>query len=440
MSREREFAITDLHDEWLELCALATANALAPSEREKLRRHLDACAHCRAACDEYRLVTREGMPLVADACADLEDSEDLPTELSGWDKVRSKRALFAKLDQPIEAPQPTQTPQQVPLPATSSPSRGTGVLALWMGVAACLLAAAGIGGYQMGKRGVLTTPSSAPPLLAEVQALSAQRADLDKRLGTESANVVLLQSAAAQAREEIAQLGRQLHDSEMQAGSASAAKAAADHELAATTADRDSLAARLQSVQADYESVKTELTKITAQRQQDLLHSASLEVEVNDLNRRLRDAERHVTDDNQYLASDRDIRELMGARQLYIADVTDVDQNGDSRKPFGRVFYTKGKSLIFYAFDLDRQPGLKEVSTFQAWAREGSDNAKPVSLGIFYVDSETSRRWVLKTDDPKVLAQINAVFVTVEPKGGSRKPSGKQLLYAYLRSASPNHP
>jgi anti-sigma-K factor RskA len=63
-----------------------------------------------------------------------------------------------------------------------------------------------------------------------------------------------------------------------------------------------------------------------------------------------------------------------------------------------------------------------------------------VSLGIFYVDNEANRRWVLKTDDPKVLAQINSVFVTVEPKGGSQKPSGKQLLYAYLRSASPNHP
>jgi Anti-sigma-K factor rskA len=158
------------------------------------------------------------------------------------------------------------------------------------------------------------------------------------------------------------------------------------------------------------------------------------------LNHRLRDAEGRVSDDNQYLASDRDIRELMGARQLYIADVMDVDQNGETRKPFGRVFYTKNKRLIFYAFDLDRQAKVKEASSFQAWAREGSDDATPVSLGIFYVDSEANRRWVLKTDDPKVLAQINSVFVTMEPKGGSQKPSGKQLLYAYLRSASPNHP
>jgi anti-sigma-K factor RskA len=47
---------------------------------------------------------------------------------------------------------------------------------------------------------------------------------------------------------------------------------------------------------------------------------------------------------------------------------------------------------------------------------------------------------MLKTDDPDVLAQINAVIVTVEPKGGSTKPTGKPLLEAYLHSLPPNHP
>jgi hypothetical protein len=31
------------------------------------------------------------------------------------------------------------------------------------------------------------------------------------------------------------------------------------------------------------------------------------------------------------------------------------------------------------------------------------------------------------------------VFVTVEPNGGSQRPSGKPLLFAYLR-IHPNHP
>jgi anti-sigma-K factor RskA len=42
--------------------------------------------------------------------------------------------------------------------------------------------------------------------------------------------------------------------------------------------------------------------------------------------------------------------------------------------------------------------------------------------------------------NPGVLAQIKAVFVTVEPKGGSAKPTGKPVLEAYLHSLPPNHP
>src|SRR6202040_3007700 len=101
--------------------------------------------------------------------------------------------------------------------------------------------------------------------------------------------------------------------------------------------------------------------------------------------------------------------------------------------------YTKHKSLIFYAFDLDQQSGVKNASAFQAWGLRDSDNKHPLNLGILYLDNHANRRWVLKFEDPDTLAKINAVFVTVEPAGGSVKPSGKHLLYAYL-SNQPNHP
>ena len=65
-----------------------------------------------------------------------------------------------------------------------------------------------------------------------------------------------------------------------------------------------------------------------------------------------------------------------GSGNLYIADIMDVDGTGNSRKPFGRVFYTKTKSLIFYAYDLDRQPGVKRASTFQVWGRTGSGDQR----------------------------------------------------------------
>ena len=45
----------------------------------------------------------------------------------------------------------------------------------------------------------------------------------------------------------------------------------------------------------------------------------------------------------------------------------------------------------------------------------------------------------MKFNDKKKLDQIDTVFVTVEPHGGSDRPTGKPLLYAYLKVA-PNHP
>jgi hypothetical protein len=183
----------------------------------------------------------------------------------------------------------------------------------------------------------------------------------------------------------------------------------------------------------------------TAQRDENARQAAVLETKVNELTQLVREREQaldqrdgELAEGQELLEHDRDIRELMGARQLYMADVRDVSGAGTA-KTYGRVFYTKGKSLIFYAFDLDTQPGLQNASSFQAWGRRGPDKQQALSLGIFYEDNVSKKRWVLKADDPKTLEDIDAVFVTVEPNGGSHHPSGKQLLFAYLR-VNPNHP
>jgi len=139
------------------------------------------------------------------------------------------------------------------------------------------------------------------------------------------------------------------------------------------------------------------------------------------------------------LAKDRDIRELMGARDLYITEIHDVVRTGEAQKAFGRVFYTRGKSLIFYAYDLNEAPGVKQASTFEAWGRRGPDWKQAYKLGVFYEDNASKRRWVAKSNDKKTLDQIDAVFVTVEPNGESQQPTGKPLLFAYLKVA-PNHP
>jgi len=176
-----------------------------------------------------------------------------------------------------------------------------------------------------------------------------------------------------------------------------------------------------------------ELTRLQAGRSADTETIAAQKFRVRELTERLNEASDAVARERKLLVADLDIRELMGARSLHIVDVFDVDGKGHTQRPFGRVFYTEGKSLLFYAFD------LKNGSTFQAWGQREAREESARSLGLFYLDDQKQNRWVLKFDDPKVLAEINAVFVTVEPPGGSVKPNRRKMLYAYLNEAA-NHP
>jgi hypothetical protein len=146
-----------------------------------------------------------------------------------------------------------------------------------------------------------------------------------------------------------------------------------------------------------------------------------------------------VTRQQQLLAEGRDVRELMGARNLHIIDLYDADGRGRNQKTFGRVFYTEGKSLIFYAFDLDEAKLANAGFTYQAWGEREGQQGSVKRLGMLYVDDHAQKRWVLKVEDPDRLAEIDSVFVTLERSGEPKTPRGQKLLYAYLRSGA-NHP
>jgi hypothetical protein len=205
------------------------------------------------------------------------------------------------------------------------------------------------------------------------------------------------------------------------------------------TEERDRLLQRVSVEEATLEETQERLKHLERERSEYVIRTASLESRIAELSNSLEERERLTTEQQDLLAKDRDIRELIGARDLYITEIFDVARNGDTRKAAGRVFFTKGKSLIFYAYDLNDSPGVKDASTFEAWGQRGSDWRQASKLGIFYEDNASKKRWVVKSNDRRTLGQIDAVFITVEPNGGSERPTGKPLLFAYLKVA-PNHP
>jgi hypothetical protein len=410
-----------LHDEFVALVALYYSGDLTDEEWALLQVHLAYCDSCRNTFEQYQHITSNVIPaLAASAAAEI---DGLPRE-SASAIADAERRLMDRLG---AMPSP-----KVP-PATQKPSwqMTTGALA-----ACALLVVAFASVYLIRQRSQVPV-SSNPSVPAVMSSASTAGAGLSEDMREEM----------KRAESEVTKLQQQLAVANDRASRQKSSDSALQQQLEAdhqqqVAAEKDALSQQLAAAQADVQSLRDKVASAQANADQQAQRTTFLETRVHELNAALEDTNTALNDkdrilalDQDFMAHDRDIRDLIGARNLYIADIFDTNENGKTAKPFGRIFYTKDRSLVFYGFDLEKQAGLKESVAFQAWG-SGSDK-QPTSLGLFYQD-DSHKRWVLRCDDAKALARMNMVFVTVEPPGGSAKPTGKQLLRAYLQ-IQPNH-
>jgi hypothetical protein len=426
------------HDEFLELCAVSTSGRLTAEEQKRLEEHLAACPSCREAMTQYEAVVGRAIPAMAP------ESESVESDPS-WSQVQAEAAFFRRLTLEEElgtnrgGDRETAPKGVGRIPFSASQATWRNVWTLYA-AGVLLFIALGLSAYQVGvHRGVKTAAITLPASQQHTSALELQVSDA----GHERE---LLQAQMAQRDHVIADLRHELEQQSTELSRMKVAQSRLETDLEDRQAGRQALLRersdaiqKLDAAQARAQSLQDDMESLERQSSEDKQRATALEAQVSDLNRLLHDLEATIDQQQELLAHDRDIRDLMGARDLYVAEVYDVEGTGETRKPYGRVFYTKGKSLIFYAYDLDQQAGVKTASSFQAWGRRGPDRQQALNLGVFYVDNASKKRWVLRFDDPKALAQIDAVFVTVEPNGGSHKPSNKSLLFAYLH-IDPNHP
>jgi hypothetical protein len=188
--------------------------------------------------------------------------------------------------------------------------------------------------------------------------------------------------------------------------------------------------------------VKTEAELVNLQSEGSTSEAVALlqEREIQTLNQKITEQSSRVDRERELLSAGGEIRDLIGARNLHIIDVYDTDSRGKTRRAFGRVFYTEGKSLVFYAYDLSDQHPENNKFAFYVWGKRDSVPQLARNLGAMAKDDPNQKRWVLTVTNPNVLAEIDSVFVTLEPSGQvGQHPSGKRLLTAFLGTA-PNHP
>lgn len=437
-SRDEQARPGSQHEQFVELCALATSGSLNETERKKLREHLATCSECREAVQDFVAVVDE---LIPELTPELKGNTPLNPFFS---QEKAEAAFQKRLAAEKEREQIGGQAGTLPAPLATPEGRffrgPFERYEIWLPLlaSAVLCATLGILGYRTGRNHGIEWARLEQRSKPAVEGVLAE-APAQRNTELPDAQLAARDTALASLRREIIQKSSELEKLKALTSSQQLALRTNIDDKNGVTEQRDRL---LQQVSADEDSLRateTRLKNLERERSEYVIRTASLETAIAELSRSLEERERLTSEQNDLLAKDRDIRELIGARDLYITEIYDVARNGDTRKAAGRVFYTKGKSLIFYAYDLNDSPDLKNASTFEAWGQRGSDWHQASKLGLFYEDNSSKKRWVVKSNDRKTLDQIDAVFITVEPNGGSERPTGKPLLFAYLKVA-PNHP
>jgi len=423
-----------------DLCLDYLSGELSVDERQSFEGHLGECSQCRQSVKEHRTILRSGVPLVADDAVD-----DLTLDSVPWSIEEGEKRLYAAIETQARTRGSFEDFKDgaKPLPRKTSEARLANFLLpshlrVQLAAAASLILALalGISIYRIGLKRAPQQPqvveqskSDSASWRVQLETLGHQRDQLEASLRDREIVISGLRSQLNEQRKQNEELQTTLRSVGQEAR----------EQTEKVSAERNTLANEVEEEQALLASTQKRLDALDEAKANDALRVTSLENQIHFMSQLLKDKDATIDEQKRFLASDRDIRDLMGARDLYMAEVYDVGGNGKRKKPYGRVFYTKRKSLIFYAYDLDQQPGVKETSTFQAWGLHGPDRNAALNLGVMYIDNASNKRWVLRFDDPEALQRINAVFVTVEPNGGSSAPRGKQVLFAYL-GEEPNHP
>jgi hypothetical protein len=419
------------HERFEELGAMAAAGEISAEERRELLAHLERCASCEKIFADMKeihatwLPERNGFEIKRSFAAESNLRQSILERVGAEGAQFSSEALL-------------------PVPPVSHPPALRHQKLFY-----CMLAAAAVALLALADAGILhwinsrrlssqpsatansargaissspiPSPAAARPEIPDDDARQAERAQR------------ILDTALKDAEAERLRLEQKLSEAERRADTAQESNTAVLQEIS-------HLRAQLEVARGNESKAESQLASLKTSNSDREVELNLAQAENADLREKLSKQTAGVDRERELMADGREIRDLIAARNLHIIDVYDTSGEGKTQKSFGRVFYTEGKSLVFYAYDLpSRRPPTKYA--YYAWGkRDSSGEVKVRNLGIFYNDDQAQRRWVLTITDPQALLEIDSVFVTLEKTDDSgNTPRGKKLLSAYLGSPA-NHP
>ena len=422
------------HEHFEELCAIAASGQISEAEFVELQDHLQQCSDCRSASSDFVDLVHDKLPL---AHPDIVGSSKLPGFFSETSSYRERFLARARME-------------GVAVPLETSRRTVRGGLLSWLSPSSRKLQLAPIGVVSL-----LVIVGVLSYALYEnnrrYTKLVSDHAELNRQLSQRAPVVNLPRESPDPPAGLTSRVDRKTADelSRVRTENAAAEMKVLDDQLTKlttelealrvhndqTNASREELQKKLKDAEELANAVREDLLRIRQARSRDALTMAAQDLEIRRISEKLVEQAELLAQERELLQLSRDVRDLMGSRSFHIADVFEVDSKGKDQQAFGRILYTKS-TLIFYAFDLNERDAAKRNTSFQVWGKRGSGQTLARSLGLFQIDDQEQKRWVLRCEDPQILAQIDSVFVTVEPAGGSAKPTGRQFLYAYLDTNS----
>jgi hypothetical protein len=396
------------HSYFEELAALEAGGFLSQEEHHELHEHTKVCVECQTAEEEFSRLFHCALPLTVSPVREFVDK----LKTRPHSNTRAQFLRRARLEGIVFSP-------EVEGSSRHQGTRAGIFVATTAALVIAIVAVASYGTYRGAvSRESLQAQLQVDQLQRENSALSASLSRLSQSLADEQREVQNLRTQLGNAATTAENLRRNTEQARGEAEQSSSRNA----QLLDESRNQEQLLA----------DARDEAARINQLRLDDSASLLKQQARITELSDRLRVASATLDVERQLAAAGKDVRELMLARQLHVIDVRDTDPNGNFGKAFGRVFLTEGKSLTFYAFDLNEVTIEPANRSFQVWAVPEASKNSPRSLGYLHVDGKAQGRWVLKVDNPELVKEINSVFVTAEPMAGGKQPSGQKMLYANL--------
>jgi hypothetical protein len=440
------------HWRYQEICVLATTGQLGGPEMSELDAHIAHCELCRKYLESIAQASVQAMSMLA--APRVPATSEVPPDGMRARFLSRAAAAGLQVEHDLTArchPVPVSTHLDVSefnenreerRRVERKPSRSRiswfsylGRPAVASAVCVTILAAGYLAGWRRALRQTpqpmhtptsiaLASNGSAGPedssrvsnLEQRKAALEAQAREFADQLSAATAEKKLLTDKLSTFLEKLAVLNGQARDEQARA---SQEKQDAKNQIAFLQAEVEKLRWQLEASDS----------KLSAQQKQS-----------DELKAKLERTESELQHEAELKSARLEIGDLVAARNLHIIDVYDGDNKGARQHSFGRVFYIEGQSLVFYVYDLEDPRRLNANVVFRVWGEKSGMKETTHNLGILHNEEASQDRWSLRFDDPKVLAQINSVFVTVEPANKHYdEPHGRKVLYAFFGSP-PNHP